>query len=180
MEIARKKMTMRDKIKFIITNYFDWRFFWLDPTEKQEKIKIQSNLFISQNPDGEKKFIELFKSNFPEYKISKVSYFIDEDRCLCYEVIIDQTKYFCCISIFNYFLFYEFSNSSKKHINPGENKIVDQIYFNSVSKSFKDIEWITNEELIEPIEQFNSEYNQDPCDELDNPIYVGDLLSRFH
>lgn len=47
-------------------------------------------------------------------------------------------------------------------------------------RSAKDIEWITNEELIEPIEQFNSEYNQDPCDELDNPIYVGDLLSRFH
>lgn len=47
-------------------------------------------------------------------------------------------------------------------------------------RNHSSIELITNEELIEPIEQLNLGYNQDPSYELDIPILVGEIISRFH
>lgn len=170
---------MQNRINQIAKEYFDWNFFWNESASKQDKINSQAQHFKAKFPKGERMMIDTFRDEFPEAKISKFSYFMEEDRCLSYEITFEKVSYNCCISIFCYFIIYPLSGP-KRYIDTGDNREVDELFHKVISKSFPGIEWISNEELQEPINHFNLGFSQAPTDEIDDPIYVGNLLTRFH
>lgn len=153
-------------------------FFWKpEDSRKIEKLKNLTNEFNKNNPDLFRRVIDKFRHLYPLYNITRFSYGIEEDRCMSFEINLNESNsYVVCISIFGYFLVWNINNF--RCLDYGENIKLDDI-FNSVILPNVHVAWISKNILKQEIPHFNCGYRFSGKYKTDQPIMVSDLLTRF-
>lgn len=176
----KKKM---NRIQAIINDYFDFDFFWRQDSQKKPLINNLARDFQSKHPNAIVNIIQKVKTVYPELSVKRYTYFIEEDRCLTFEIRLpNHDTVVCAISIFGYFLAWS-SRPGKsgfdKYIYENENPVLSNIFHTIVNPEVDNcLEWVSYEMISEEIEIFNHDKILKMGDS--SPIYVANLLTRFH
>ncbi len=172
-----------NRIQTIIYNYFDFDFFWGHYMPKQPLINNLAKDFQSKYPNALVHMIQKVKTVYPELPTYRYTYFIEEDRCLTFEIQPpnNDTVVFA-MSIFGYFLAWSSvpgMSGFDKYFYENDNPVLSYIFHTIVNPEFDNsLEWVSYEMISEEIEMFNHDKILEMEDS--SPIYVADLLTRFH
>ncbi|KGE14251.1 hypothetical protein [Sphingobacterium deserti] len=172
-----------NKIQSIINDYFDFDFFWRQDSQRKQLIENLAKDFQKKHPNAIVNIIHQVKAAYPALTIKRYTYFIEDDRCLTFEIQFpNQDNVVGAISIFGYFLAWNSmpgKSGFDKYIYENDNAILNQLFQTIVNPEFGNmLEWVSKDMISEEIEIFNHDKILGVGD--NSPIYVANLLTRFH
>src|SRR5690606_40236655 len=87
-----------NRIQAIINDYFDFDFFWRQDSQKKPLINNLARDFQSKHPNAIVNIIQKVKTVYPELSVKRYTYFIEEDRCLTFEIRLPNHDTVVCRS----------------------------------------------------------------------------------
>jgi len=174
-------MTKKEKI---VIEFFDWNYFWIpEKSNKQIGINKKSSFFEERYPNIIQNIMDVFNENFDNWTITDYTSFINEDRCVMFEINTRDSLFFIYLSIFNYFMVREIKgglgNYTYHLIDTGENEKIDKIYKLIIKKLYNyDFTWLPKETLNFEIKEFNlGAHEVMKKDGVNSPIDFSRLLT---
>ncbi|TDS11755.1 hypothetical protein [Sphingobacterium paludis] len=156
--------------------------FWKEKSPKKLLIDNLAQDYQKQFPNLLSNTISKVRARYPKLDICRYTYFISEDRCFTFEIHLpDSVTVIFAISIFAYFLAWRndvYQSGFEKYISKGDSPVLDSIFNEVINPEVNNmLEWASKEFLAQEIDKFNLERILGIGD---SPIYVANLLSRFH